>query len=140
MLSIFTSEVFFVSIQQNAVRFGRRADCHISFAYIVAGEEYHVPDTSKWIARGDMYHYHACTICGAHCDPEDHRWSPTYLYQDSTGHAWICADCKATSAIEKHNPGAEATETTPQPCKDCGYIITPAKKLFRIILQGKEIY
>ena len=49
------------------------------------------------------------------------------MYQDATGHAWICADCKATSAIEKHNPGPAATNTTPQTCKDCGYIIAPAK-------------
>lgn len=96
------------------------------YEYIDVNEN-HTPDTSKWVARGDMYHYHPCELCGAHADMEDHRWSPTYLYQDEKGHAWICADCKATSAIEKHNPGAEATETTPQTCKDCGYIITPAK-------------
>ena len=101
-----------------------------------------------------MYHYKVCTECGDMLDQEDHKggkatctekakcqvcgtaygqnepehtWSPTYLYQDATGHAWICADCKATSAIEKHNPGPAATNTTPQTCKDCGYIIVPAK-------------
>ena len=97
------------------------------FAYLPASEDYHNPDTGKWIGRSDWYHYHACMLCGAHCDIEDHRWSPTYLYQDSKGHAWICADCKAVSAIEKHNPGPAATESSPQTCKDCGYIIAPAK-------------
>ena len=70
-----------------------------------------------------------CSVCGyAYIEAKEHKWSPTYLYQDATGHAWICADCKATSAIEKHNPGPAATNTTPQTCKDCGYIIAPAKK------------
>ena len=95
------------------------------YAYIEENEE-HTPDTSKWVARTDMYHFHACKLCGAHCDIEDHRWSPTYLYQDSTGHAWICADCKGHSKIEKHDPGPAATEKTPQTCKDCGYVIAPA--------------
>ncbi len=96
------------------------------YAYIEVNEN-HIPDTSKWVARAHMYHFHPCTLCGAHCDIEDHRWSPTYLHQEQAGHAWICADCKATSELEKHNPGPEATETEPQTCKDCGYIITPAK-------------
>ena len=101
-----------------------------------------------------VYHYKVCTACGdmleqedhtggtatctqkANCsvcgyaygrEEPDHRWSPTWLYQDSTGHAWICADCKAHSKVEKHTPGPSATETTPQTCKDCGYILEPAK-------------
>lgn len=103
---------------------GKCAVC--GYAYLEVTEN-HTPDTSKWVARGDMYHYHPCKLCGAHCDVDDHRWSPTYLYQDATGHAWVCADCKANSAIEKHNPGPAATDTTPQTCKDCGYIIAPEK-------------
>lgn len=112
---------------------GGTATCSAKGKCSVCGYEYieenenHIPDTSKWVARTDMYHYHSCKYCGAHCDIEDHRWSPTYLYQDVIGHAWICADCKATSKIEVHNPGPAATETTPQTCKDCGYIIEPAK-------------
>ena len=112
----------------------------------------HTHTPSEWRTTG-AYHYKACTECGDMLDQEDHKggvatcekdgvcsvcgyayieakehkWSPTYLYQDATGHAWICADCKATSAIEKHNPGPAATNTTPQTCKDCGYIIAPAK-------------
>ena len=112
---------------------GGIASCSAKGKCSVCGYEYieenedHTPDTSKWIARADMYHYHACKNCGAHCEIEDHRWSPTYLYQDAIGHAWICADCKVTSKIEVHNPGPAATQTTPQTCKDCGYIIEPAK-------------
>lgn len=113
---------------------GGIANCTTNGKCSVCGYEYieknesHTPDTAQWIARGDMYHYHKCTRCGAHCDIEDHRWSPTYLYQDATGHAWICADCKALSTVEKHNPGPAATETSAQTCKNCGYIIEAAKK------------
>lgn len=59
--------------------------------------ENHTPDTSKWTACGDLYHAHLCKLCGAHCDAQDHV------------------------------PGPEATETTAQTCKDCGFILQPAK-------------
>jgi len=88
--------------------------------------ENHTPE-DKWTARGDMYHMHKCKLCGAHCDIEDHRWGPKYDYKVDKGHAWICADCKAHSAVTPHTPGPEATETTPQTCRDCGYIIAPVK-------------
>lgn len=69
-----------------------------------------------------------CKVCGnAYGELSDHRWSPTFLYQDSTGHAWICADCKNHSEVEPHTPGPAATDTEPQTCKDCGNIITPVK-------------
>jgi len=57
----------------------------------------------------------------------EHKWSPTYLYQVKEGHAWICADCKQNSEVKPHTPGPAATDDTPQTCKDCGYIIEPAK-------------
>ncbi len=66
------------------------------YAYLETTED-HVPDTSKWISRGERYHFHKCSLCGAHCD------------------------------IGDHNPGPDATETTPQTCKDCGYVMAPAK-------------
>ena len=59
--------------------------------------ENHTPDTSKWTACGNLYHAHLCKTCGAHCDAQDHV------------------------------PGPEATETTAQTCKDCGFILQPAK-------------
>ena len=69
-----------------------------------------------------------CRVCGnSYGKLEDHRWSPTYLYQNSKGHAWICADCKTHSQVEPHSPGPAATETSPQICTECDYIITPAK-------------
>ena len=66
------------------------------FAYIEENEN-HNPDTTKWIACGNLYHAHLCKDCGAHAITED------------------------------HNPGPAATETQPQKCTVCGYIIVPAK-------------
>lgn len=65
------------------------------YAYLPENED-HTPDT-KWTACASLYHAKLCTLCGAHCDPEDHV------------------------------PGPAATETKPQTCKVCGYIIKPAK-------------
>ena len=111
----------------------------------------HTP--SDWRTTG-IYHYKVCTTCGEMLESEDHKggkatctqkasceicglaygqdepshkWSPTYLYKDAKGHAWICADCKAHSDVKKHTPGPAATTTTPQTCKDCDYILEPAK-------------
>lgn len=95
------------------------------YAYLETTED-HVPE-SKWTARAEMYHYHKCKLCGAHCDIEDHRWSPKHHAVDARGHAYQCADCKGYDTIVPHTPGPEATATTPQTCTVCGYIITPAK-------------
>ena len=66
------------------------------YAYVEENEE-HNPDTSKWIACGNLYHAHLCKDCGAHAVTEDHKAGPA------------------------------ATETQPQTCTVCGYIIAPAK-------------
>lgn len=82
---------------------GGKATCAEKGKCTVCGYEYidvneiHTPDTSKWSIRGNMYHYHACKLCGAHCD------------------------------IGAHEPGAAGTPDAEVVCKDCGYIITPAK-------------
>lgn len=66
------------------------------YAYLETTED-HDPDTSQWVARGDMYHFHKCKLCGAHCDIDDHQ------------------------------PGPAGTPDDPVVCKDCGYILIPAK-------------
>lgn len=69
-----------------------------------------------------------CSTCGASYGELDseHRWGPGWDYKDASGHAWICADCKTHSEIYAHKPGPAATETSPQTCTDCGYVIQPA--------------
>jgi len=67
---------------------------------------------------------------------DGHKWSPTYLYKNSTGHAWICATCKEHSEIEVHIPGPAATETAPQKCTACDYVIQPViNHTHQLILQ-----
>ena len=66
------------------------------YAYLETNEN-HVPDTGKWIARLDMYHFHPCKLCGAHCDIGDHVAGPA------------------------GTPDAAVV------CRDCGYVMTPAK-------------
>lgn len=73
---------------------GKCAVC--GYEYIDVTEN-HTPDTTQWVIRGDMYHYHACKLCGAHCDIGDHIAGPA------------------------GTPDAAVV------CRDCGYIITPAK-------------
>ena len=82
---------------------GGAATCTAEGTCAVCGYAYlettenHTPDTSKWTACGNLYHAHLCKLCGAHCDAQD------------------------------HTPGAAATDTTPQVCTVCGYILQPAK-------------
>lgn len=90
-------------------------------------EEVHTHVPSDWRIT-QVYHYKACTTCGDMLDQEDHRWSPRYHAVDASGHAYQCADCKCYDTVKPHNPGPAATETTPQTCKDCDYVIAPAKK------------
>ena len=82
-----------------------------------------------------------CQVCGyAYGTAEpDHKWSPTYLHQVAQGHAWICADCKTTSPLQAHTPGPAATDNTPQVCKDCGYVIEPAKNHTHQLTQVKAV-
>ena len=49
-------------------------------------------------------------------------------HSDADGHWHICENngCIVTDTKTAHTPGAAATETEPQKCTVCGYVITPA--------------
>ena len=47
-------------------------------------------------------------------------------YKGADGHAHKCRYDDTHDTPVAHTPGAAATETTPQTCTECGYIITPA--------------
>ena len=112
-------------------------------------EDNHTHTPSDWRTTG-AYHYKACTECGEFLEQEDHtggtatctekakcevcgepygqnepdhKWSPTYLYQDKTGHAWVCADCKQHSQVIPHEAGPAGTPGADVVCKDCGYVM-----------------
>ena len=58
-------------------------------------------------------------------DALGHDWAEEWS-SDATNHWHACTRCTAKKDEGAHNPGAPATETTPQTCIDCGYVIAPA--------------
>ena len=66
-----------------------------------------------------------CNVCG-------HKRSITHtpgnkVYSDSTGHWRYCSVCGKKIEFEKHISDGAATETKPEKCKICGFIINPVK-------------
>lgn len=66
----------------------------------------------------------ACNICGITRSTE-HRYKATWS-TDETNHWYECSICKYRDDLEAHTAGKEATESAPQTCTTCGYIIEPA--------------
>lgn len=54
-----------------------------------------------------------------------HAWD-TEWSKDNDYHWHKCKNCDAITDLTAHVPGAAATETTPQLCTKCGYVIAPA--------------
>ena len=66
-----------------------------------------------------------CTICKDIIPKMDHDFSGQWVY-DTDGHWHVCKSCGEKQTLQAHMPGAKATETTPQLCLVCGYVIQPA--------------
>ena len=49
-----------------------------------------------------------------------------WVKADENQHGHKCKNCDAITDLTAHVPGAAATETTPQLCAECGYVIAPA--------------
>jgi len=93
----------------------------------VCGERDEVQEHSGGTA--DCQNKAKCSACGTEYGKTgEHKWSSTWDYTDSKGHAHKCTvvGCDEFSDRVKHTPGAEATETSPQTCTECGYIVKPA--------------
>ena len=74
--------------------------------------------------------YATCTVCGKeYGEKADHKWSQDPVYQEKEGHALACQypSCTAHDKLSPHIPGPEATDTEPQKCTVCQYIITPVR-------------
>ena len=50
----------------------------------------------------------------------------TWVKADENQHGHKCKNCDAITDLTAHVPGAAATETTPQLCTECGYVIALA--------------
>ncbi|MDY4397314.1 MAG: S-layer homology domain-containing protein [Oscillospiraceae bacterium] len=55
----------------------------------------------------------------------EHNYAAVWS-RDESGHWHECSLCHDKKDKAVHTPGAAATETTPQKCTECDYIITPA--------------
>lgn len=99
----------------------------------------------SWTMVSDTQHKHICSICQKEetvnhtydnaCDTDcnvcgatrttSHNYK-TVWSKDKTSHWHECSVCKDKKDVEKHTPGAEATETKAQTCTVCGYVIKAA--------------
>ena len=71
-------------------------------------------------------HWYKCANCTATTEPVAHT-DFTAWKSDSSGHWHECSTCGYKTAVNAHTPDRDkATETTPQLCTECGYVIAPA--------------
>ena len=67
-----------------------------------------------------------CSICGQkYGELAAHNYKTTWS-SDETNHWHECSVCGDKKDVAAHTPGAAATETTPQTCTACGYVIKEA--------------
>ncbi len=92
---------------------GTGADCQHAKEYYYACADCNAVGTDKWTS----------TTKGPHSFD-----TTTWGYKGSDGHAHKCtvSGCTEHDTVVAHTPGAAATETTPQTCTECGYVIAPA--------------
>ena len=90
--------------------------------------------------------YWDCSVCGKKFSDADGKTGTDDIVDPAPGHNWDTAyesnethhwhnctnaNCPITEDDQKdgyavHTPGAAATETTPQTCTECGYVLAPA--------------
>lgn len=100
---------------------------------------------SAWGSTNDSSHARTCSICGnketgnhaytnacdTSCNTCGHTRTITHSYKttwstSSSKHWHECSVCKVKKDEASHTPGPAATETTPQTCTTCGYVIQKA--------------
>ena len=119
--------------------------------------------SAEWIAENGQ-HFHKCTLAdcnytdtkiscsggNATCtqkaicqfcsspygDIAEHIWNTSWDYSNDAGHAHNCLyGCNTHSEIQPHVPGPEATETSPQVCVECDFVIIPSKNHVHSIIE-----
>lgn len=65
-----------------------------------------------------------CNVCGLTRETE-HKFKKTWS-ANNQNHYHSCANCGEKTDIAAHVPGAAPTETNPQKCKICSYVLQPA--------------
>lgn len=71
-----------------------------------------------------------CSTCGFEYGMyAEHQYSKEWTALSDEGHVHLCTnkECPAHDTILSHRKGPDSTETSPQVCLDCGYILAPVK-------------
>ena len=102
-----------------------------SFTEKIEDAAHHVAGTGTDCQSVKKYYYDCayCDLIGtATWDSTtygEHNYADVWS-SDESGHWHECSLCHGKKDEAAHTPGAAATETTPQKCTECDYIITPA--------------
>lgn len=78
---------------------------------------------TEWYLTSNAQHQRDCKVCG------DTQYGTHEFYDEwvisEKGHSKLCRICNDEISYS-HTPGPKATETEPQVCTTCGYVIKPA--------------
>lgn len=112
--------------------------------YVLQQVVEHTHKINTELSRNGTYHWYECEGCkkefekmrhqfDAPCDgdcnecgykrPERHEFSTSEWLADDNGHWNVCQYCGKAKKSVAHSPGASVTETAPQTCTVCGYVI-----------------
>ena len=98
----------------------RRCDYTTYVEKAALGHDFTVPKYDE------IQHWYKCANCTATTEPVAHT-DFTAWKSDRSGHWHECSTCGYKTAVNAHTPDRDkATETTPQLCTECGYVIAPA--------------
>ena len=78
---------------------------------------------TEWYLTSKAEHERDCKVCGE-TQHGTHEFYDEWVASEK-GHSRLCRICNDEISYS-HTPGSKATETEPQVCTTCGYVITPA--------------
>ena len=107
---------------------GGEATCTQKAVCEKCGQEYGEKLAHSYTVQehNEIQHWYKCANCTATTEPVAHT-DFTAWKSDRSGHWHECSTCGYKTAVNAHTPDRDkATETTPQLCTECGYVIAPA--------------
>ena len=107
---------------------GGEATCTQKAVCEKCGQEYGEKLAHSYTVQehNEIQHWYKCANCTATTEPVAHT-DFTAWKSDRSGHWHECSTCGYKTAVNAHIPDRDkATETTPQLCTECGYVIAPA--------------
>ena len=107
---------------------GGEATCTQKAVCEKCGQEYGEKLAHSYTVQehNEIQHWKKCANCTATTEPVAHT-DFTAWKSDRSGHWHECSTCGYKTAVNAHTPDRDkATETTPQLCTVCGYVIAPA--------------